>query len=89
MTQTARLAKKRPGYSIQFGFSGFGGDGPAFARIGKGTSFTSDFFGLADGRRIAGTRAPLVNAIERIMRSLKGSNSADALENAIRSIESF
>ncbi|WP_228703725.1 RHS repeat-associated core domain-containing protein [Kangiella sediminilitoris] len=89
MTQTAKFAKNHRSWSLQFGFSGFSGEGPAFARIGKGSSFSSDFFGLAEGRKITGSRAPLVNTIERLMKSLRGSNSPQALESIIRRVEAL
>ena len=87
MTQTAKFAKNRRSWSLQFGFSGLSGNGPAFVRIGRGTSFSSDFFGLSKGRLITGTRDPLVSGIERIMKQLRGSNSPDELAAAISRIE--
>ena len=89
MTETAKFAKNRRSWSLQFGFSGLSGSGPAFARIGRGTSFSSDFFGLSKGRLISETRDPLISGIENVMKQLRGSNSPDDLASAISRIESL
>jgi len=89
MTQTAKLAKRRANWSLQFGFSGFTNSGPAFARIGPGTSFSSEVFGLTAGRKILETRDPIISSLERIMRSLRGETSPGSLENAINNIETL
>ena len=52
MTRLADLSLRRRGWNLQFGISGFSRTGPAFLKIGPGSDFSAEVFGLQQGRRI-------------------------------------